>query len=133
MTFKEIRYLIYSSLQLIVDDIHLYDVDTHDQAIDIYNNYEVIGIRSEYWDHEEYVVISLKNTANKHFEDYLEVLKILKNKNIEMELLKSCIKLPDGIVHYNKIWAVSDNSMIVYKDKYLEYEEFNKLKEWLND
>ena len=63
----------------------------------------------------------------------LEVLEILKNKNIEMELLKSCVKLPDGIIRYNKIWAVSDNSMIVYKDKYLEYEEFNKLKEWLEN
>ena len=133
MTFKEIRYLIYSALQLIVDDSHLYDVDTHDQAIDIYNDYEVIGIRSEYYDHEEYIVISLKNTANKHFENYLEILDILKNKNIEMELLKSCIKLPDGIIRYNKIWAVSDNYMIVYKDKYLEYEEFNKLKEWLEN
>ena len=63
----------------------------------------------------------------------LDVLEILKNKNIEMELLKSCVKLPDGIIRYNKIWAVSDNSMIVYKDKYLEYEEFNKLKEWLEN
>ena len=72
MIFKEIRYLIYSSLQLIVDDRHLYDVDTRDQAIDIYNDYEVTSIRSEYYDHEEYVVISLKNTANKHFENYLE-------------------------------------------------------------
>lgn len=65
MIFKAIRYLIYSSLQLVIDDIHLYDVDTHDQAIDIYNNYEVIGIRSEYYDHEEYVVISLKPTISK--------------------------------------------------------------------
>lgn len=72
MIFKEIRYLIYSSLQLIIDDTHLYDVDTHDPAIDIYDYYEVIGIRSEYYDHEEYVVISLKETANKHFENYLE-------------------------------------------------------------
>ena len=66
-------------------------------------------------------------------EKDLEVLEILKNKNIEMELLKSCIKLPDGIIRYNKIWAVSDNCMIVYKDKYLKYEEFNKLKEWLSN
>ena len=66
-------------------------------------------------------------------EKDLEVLDILKNKNIEMELLKSCIKLPDGIIRYNKIWAVSDNYMIVYKDKYLEYEEFNKLKEWFEN
>ena len=71
--------------------------------------------------------------ATQEIKKDLEVLEILMSKNIEMELLKSCIKLPDGIIRYNKIWAVSDNSMIVYKDKYLEYEEFNKLKEWLND
>lgn len=65
MIFKAIRYLIYSSLQLIIDDTRLYDVDTHDQAIDIYNNYEVIGIRSEYYDYEEYVVISLKSAISK--------------------------------------------------------------------
>ena len=65
MIFKAIRYLIYSSLQLVINDSHIYDVDTHDQAIDIYNNYEVIGIRSEYYDYEEYVVISLKPTISK--------------------------------------------------------------------
>ena len=65
MIFKAIRYLIYSSLQLVIDNTHLYDVDTHDPAIDIYNNYEVIGIRSEYYDNEEYVVISLKPTISK--------------------------------------------------------------------
>ena len=86
------------------------------------------------------IVVDLTPKAKEHNKEEieqikksLEVLDILKNKNIEMELLKSCIKLPDGIIRYNKIWAVSDNSMIVYKDKYLEYEEFNKLKEWLND
>ena len=71
--------------------------------------------------------------ATQEIKKDLEVLEILKSKNIEMELLKSCIKLPDGIIRYNKIWAVSDNSMIVYKDKYLEYEEFNKLKEWIEN
>ena len=65
MIFKAIRYLIYSSLQLVINDSHIYDVDTHDPATDIYDNYEVIGIRSEYYDHEEYVVISLKPTISK--------------------------------------------------------------------
>lgn len=72
MIFKDIRYLIYSSLMLVIDDQTLYDVDTHDENIDKYNYYEVIGIRSNYYDHEEYVVVSLKETANKHFENYLE-------------------------------------------------------------
>ena len=88
----------------------------------------------------ECIVVDLVPTAKEHNKEEieqvkksLEVLEILKNKNIEMELLKNCIKLPDGIIRYNKIWAVSDNSMIVYKDKYLEYEEFNKLKEWLSN
>ena len=88
----------------------------------------------------ECIVVDLTPKAKEHNKEEieqikksLEVLEILKNKNIEMELLKNCVKLPDGIIRYNKIWAVSDNSMIVYKDKYLEYKEFNKLKEWLND
>ena len=66
-------------------------------------------------------------------EKDLEVLDILKRKNIEMELLKNCIKLPDGIIRYNKIWAVSDNCLIIYRDKYLEYDEYKKLKEWLEN
>lgn len=85
----------------------------------------------------ECIVVDLTPKAKEHNKEEieqvkksLEILEILKNKNIEMELLKSCVKLPDGIIRYNKIWAVSDNYMIVYKDKYLEYEEFNKLKEW---
>ena len=88
----------------------------------------------------ECIVVDLTPTAKEHNKEEieqvkksLEVLEILKNKNIEMELLKSCIKLPDGIIRYNKIWAVSDNYMIVYKDKYLEYEEFDLLKEWLSN
>lgn len=88
----------------------------------------------------ECIVVDLTPKAKEHNKEEieqvrksLEVLEILKNKNIEMELLKSCVKLPDGIIRYNKIWAVSDNSMIVYKDKYLEYEEFNKIKEWLEN
>ena len=88
----------------------------------------------------ECIVVDLTPKAKEHNKEEieqikksLEVLEILKNKNIEMELLKNCVKLPDGIIRYNKIWAVSDNSMIVYKDKYLEYEEFNKLKEWLEN
>ena len=73
MIFKEIRYLIHSALQLIVDDTHVYDVEVNDPAIDIYDYYEVIGITA--WAFAEdngAVVVSLKNTANKHFENYLE-------------------------------------------------------------
>ena len=88
----------------------------------------------------ECIVVDLTPKAKEHNKEEieqvrksLEVLEILKNKNIEMELLKNCIKLPDGIIRYNKIWAVSDNSMVVYKDKYLENKEFNKLKEWLEN
>ena len=64
MTFKDIRYLVYSPLNLIVGDINIDNVDTHDDSIDIYNNYEVIGIRStvKYYNSlaEERLIISLK-------------------------------------------------------------------------
>lgn len=70
MKFKLIRYLIFSPLELIIDDKHIENVNTHDPEIDIYDNYEVIGIRAgvdiynkkhfEYEDYEEKVIISLK-------------------------------------------------------------------------
>lgn len=73
MIFKEIRYLIYSPLHLIIDNDDISDVDIHDPAIDIYDYYEVIGITAWAFSEDEgAVVVSLKNTANKHFENYLE-------------------------------------------------------------
>ena len=70
MRFKLIRYLIFSPLELIIGDMHVENVDTHDPDIDIYNNYEVIGIRAgvdiysrkhfDSEDYEEKVIISLK-------------------------------------------------------------------------
>ena len=69
MIFKEIRYLIYSSLQLIVDDTHLYDVEVNDPAIDIYDYYEVIGISAwAYAEDNGAVVVSLRPTIINYYE-----------------------------------------------------------------
>ena len=68
MIFKSIRYLVYSSLILVVGNEKIYDVDISDPAIDKYDNYEVIGIRSNYYDHEEYIVVSLKPTVTSYYE-----------------------------------------------------------------
>lgn len=68
MIFAQLRNLIYSSLILIIDDKKIYDVDTHDPDIDIYDTYEVIGVRSSYYDHEEYVVVSLKPSLISNYD-----------------------------------------------------------------
>ena len=82
MIFKAIRYLIYSPLILIIEDKRIENVDTHDPDIDIYDNYEVIGIRADikYFDNfeEEAVVVSLKPTKTSYYEHYME-----KNNHIE--------------------------------------------------
>ena len=76
-TFKDIRYLIYSPLELVIGSIHLENLDTHDESLDKYNNYEVIGIRSathyrsDYY-YESNVVVSLRESTSKHYENYLE-------------------------------------------------------------
>lgn len=72
MTFKSIRHLIYSPLELIIGDMHVENVDTHASELDIYDDYEVIGIRAgvdiytnkhfEYDNYEPKVVISLKES-----------------------------------------------------------------------
>ena len=73
MVFKTIRPLIFSPLVLIVGDEEIADVEVNDPAIDIYDYYEVIGITAWAFSEDEgAVVVSLKNTANKHFENYLE-------------------------------------------------------------
>ena len=68
MKFKLIRNLIFSPLEIIIDDKHIENVNTQDPDIDIYNNYEVIGIRADvehifydtFEDAEGKVVVSLK-------------------------------------------------------------------------
>jgi len=72
MIFKAIRYLIYSPLILIIEDKKIYDVEVESPQLDIYNNYEVIGIRAESFIPDDYVVISLKPTLSNHYENYLE-------------------------------------------------------------
>lgn len=67
MIFAQIRSLIFSSLILIIDDKKLYDIDISDPAIDIYDYYEVIGIRADYYDHEEYIVVSLKAKDTSYY------------------------------------------------------------------
>lgn len=75
MVFKEIRDLIFSPVDLIIDDKHIENIVISDFT-DLYNDYEVIGIRSDYdkyvIKHQDYdyieskVVISLKETLSKN-------------------------------------------------------------------
>lgn len=70
MIFKAVRHLIYSPLVLIVDGEEIDNVEVNDPAIDIYDYYEVIGIRS--WtstENDGAVVISLKPTITSYYED----------------------------------------------------------------
>ena len=74
MIFKSIRPLIFSRLELIIGDEDIEDVEVNDPAIDIYDYYEVIGIRAgvnyfDSWkDYEGRVVISLKPTLTSFYE-----------------------------------------------------------------
>ncbi len=75
MIFKQIRPLIFSRLELIIGDENIEDVEVNDPAIDIYDYYEVIGIRAgvnyfDSWkDYEGRVIISLKPTLTSYYED----------------------------------------------------------------
>lgn len=88
--------------------------------------------------------IQLANQSKFHYtqleEEYfntiekdLEVLDIFLTKDINIELLKPCINMPDGLLKYNKIWAVSDSCLVAYPEKYLDCDEYNKLKERLEN
>lgn len=74
MIFKQIRPLIFSRLELIIGDENIEDVEVNDPAIDIYDYYEVIGIRAgvnyfDSWkDYESRVIISLKPTITSFYE-----------------------------------------------------------------
>lgn len=46
LKFKDIRYLLYSSVTLVVDNDSISDVQCNDSKYDKYDNYEVIGIRA---------------------------------------------------------------------------------------
>lgn len=71
MVFKEIRNLIFSPVELIIDGEHAGNVVLNDFT-ELYDDYEVIGIRADYDEyvikHQDYdyiesrVVISLKET-----------------------------------------------------------------------
>ena len=50
-------------------------------------------------------------------EKDLEVLEILKNKNVDVDLIKNIMK--------------DDRKFECYPDENLTQEEFNKIKEWL--
>ena len=69
MIFKAIRPLIFSPLVLIVDGEEIENVEVNDPAIDIYDYYEVIGIRAwAFMENEGAVVISLKPTITSFYE-----------------------------------------------------------------
>ena len=79
MIFKSIRNLIFSRLELVIGDVTIENVDVNDPAIDIYDYYEVIGIRAgvdiytkehfDYDDYEEKLIISLKSTITSYYEN----------------------------------------------------------------
>ena len=74
MIFKAIRPLIFSRLELIIGDEDIEDVEVNDPAIDIYDYYEVIGIRAgvDYYfsgdEASEKLIISLKPTITSFYE-----------------------------------------------------------------
>lgn len=69
MIFKTIRPLIFSPLVLIVGDEEIADVEVNDPAIDIYDYYEVIGIRAwAYAEDNGAVVVSLRPTITSFYE-----------------------------------------------------------------
>lgn len=69
MIFKTIRPLIFSPLVLIVGDEEIENVEVNDPAIDIYDYYEVIGIRAwAFMEDDGAVVISLKPTITSFYE-----------------------------------------------------------------
>ena len=74
MIFKAIRPLIFSPLVLIVDGEEVDNVEVNDPAIDIYDYYEVIGIRAgiDYYfsgdEAAEKLIISLKPTITSFYE-----------------------------------------------------------------
>jgi len=74
MIFKAIRYLIFSRLDLIIEDQRVNNVEVTDPALDKYDYYEVIGIRSrvDFEYDESVIVLSLKPTATAYYEDYLK-------------------------------------------------------------
>ena len=75
MIFKSIRNLIFSPLVLIVDGEEVDNVEVNDHSIDIYDYYEVIGIRAgvNYYfsgdEAEEKLIISLKPTITSYYEN----------------------------------------------------------------
>ena len=69
MIFKTIRPLIFSPLVLIVGDEEIAGVEVNDPAIDIYDYYEVIGIRAwAYAEDNGAVVVSLRPTIINYYE-----------------------------------------------------------------
>lgn len=74
MIFKEIRYLIYDRLDIIIGKDEYRYVDINDSDTDKFDYLEVIGIRAgiEYYDNieEEKVVISLRETDTVHYGNF---------------------------------------------------------------
>ena len=69
MIFKTIRRLIFSPLILIIGEEEITDIEVNDPAIDIYDYYEVIGIRAwAFMENEGAIVISLKPTITSFYE-----------------------------------------------------------------
>ena len=68
MKFKELREFIYSDLILVIDKEKIFWNVSLSELDNRYDDYEVIGVRSDYYDHISYVVVSLSQPLYKSEE-----------------------------------------------------------------
>ena len=87
MLFKHLRPLICSDLILVIGDTKLYNVSL-DLLDDRYDNFEVIGIRSDYYDYIPYVIVSLKEPAVKGNPYNKTTLELIKESAMSYEAEK---------------------------------------------
>ena len=90
-----------------------------------YNKNELFNKQSALDDIE--VVIDYINKSR-------EVLEILQNKDIQLDLLKASIKFGEeqGYYSYAKLWCM-DSLYTFNQERYITQEEYNKIKEWLEN
>lgn len=76
-----LRDVIFSDVVLIVNDKRIDNVDLKDDSIDIYDDYEVIGIRSNAVATPSMVyscvVVSLKPTAVPSYDTFINGVKLV--------------------------------------------------------
>lgn len=77
MKFKDIRNLIFADLILVVNGKEIFDVELS-ELDSRYDNYEVIGIRSDCYDHISYIILSLRDKYVID-DDYIDLGPIKEN------------------------------------------------------